>query len=236
MNISSTSNEFDSESNSELIKIAKRFFFPTILATLLENKLIDESKLSDHEYVWSKIKEHSEMLVNIPMIEWFEEDFLDTVREAIAAKRYEVAIVLVATVIEHHLNVFYRQALDANKLLITDEVTEIIRRANFRDKTGWLLLLVAKHQMSSELQEQIQQLTELRNQIVHFKAVPDSGAHDNTGGSHNLIKNRIRELNFDQVLTIPEQLSNFLDEALKSVREESPIYRRAEEIVRSLQL
>ena len=74
----------------------------------------------------------------------------------------------------------------------------------------------------------------LRNQIVHFKAVPSDNFEDSTGGSHNVIGQRIRSLNFKELLALPGDLSKELDETRELVWSRSPNYTLAREVAKSL--
>jgi hypothetical protein len=96
----------------------------------------------------------------------------------------------------------------------TDEdITKVIKNNNFEDKTGWLMSLVFKTELEQNLKRNIKKLIDIRNAIIHYKAVPFtlSDTIDDCKDSHSSIENQIKNLDFD-ILSIPDEL----DEALNA--------------------
>jgi hypothetical protein len=93
-----------------------------------------------------------------------------------------------------------------------------------------LLALVSGYELDDELHKRICSLMELRNQIVHFKASPSSGLDCELTGSHNLIKQKIKNLGISNLLALPNDLSESLDEILEYVCEQNdPNYKVVQE-------
>jgi hypothetical protein len=227
----------ESESEAELKSRVAELVLPVIVANLIREGLLDKTRLSDAQYIRSVILDNDEIFDNVRAIVSIYDNFIESAREAVVADRLEVAVVLVAVVIEHHLNSFYREALEDLGMLVEGDVTEMIRNSNVRDKTGWLFRLVSEQDMDDELKRQILDLMELRNQIVHFKAAPFplTDIDDDSIGIANRVSNRARRLDFDVVLDLPERLSRFLNDALGFIRENhSPDYKLVQQAMASL--
>ncbi|MBE7942865.1 hypothetical protein IM725_20080, partial [Ramlibacter aquaticus] len=144
------------------------------------------------------IDAHPEFIDNLKFLVSIDNSFIESARDAIAVNRSEVAIVLISTVVEHQLNMFYREALNERDNLDDDTITKIIRSNSLSDKTGWLFKLVFQDEIDADLQRKLLNLAELRNQIVHYKALPEN-IDNQYSGSHNMIRIKIKELDFDEV-------------------------------------
>jgi hypothetical protein len=143
-------------------------------------------------------------------------------------------LVLIATVIEHQLNIVYREALSEHDNLDDDSITKIIRNNTLSDKTGWLFNLILRNEMDYNLQKELFKLAELRNQIVHYKAFPQN-IDDDHSGSHNMIRIKIEELNFEEIFTTLTRLSRTLEEALSNLRlNRDDDYKHEKEAIQSL--
>jgi hypothetical protein len=213
-NEESTKNQLDdSEEKSEDIKDLVKQFVPSILIQLLINGKIDQGKISDSKYLWSKVKnERSDLVSEIFYIVSFHEEFLEVAKDSLDNGKNEVAIVLIATAIEHVLNINYRQIMKFRRF--SDEnITLIIKNNNFEDKIGWLMSLFFEKDLEPELRKNIRKIIEIRNAIVHYKALPFSlsDKFEDITDSHSVIKNQIESLDFD-ILSMPEEL----DEALNT--------------------
>jgi hypothetical protein len=188
-----------------------------IIEKLLDDALIDRSRLMEDQYVWSTIRKNKDIMREMGVIDEPHHEFSDFAKTAFERKKHEAAIVLIATAIEQSINVFYRYALQAKDLFTEDEITEIIK-SNLPAKTGWLLALISGYRLKDETRAQIAIVSEVRNQIVHFKAVPSEHLEDDSKGSHNVIRQRLDRIDFEKLLLLPQQLSSELGEILDGLR------------------
>jgi hypothetical protein len=201
---------------------------PFMICALLVEGLLDTGRLSDLDYVWSVLlkEQHSLLDVMGDVGGGLHHGLVRSARDLLGANKPEAAVILLATATEHRLNIFYRLSLGL-KGLSDEQITEIIRTTNLNAKTGWLLFLVAQYELSESLRKQVSELIEIRNQLVHFKAVPSKNLDDEVSGSHNLVKHRIGNLKPDELVRIPDDLDEALEEALTAA---DPDYKRAKEI------
>jgi hypothetical protein len=206
---------------------------PIIIRNLLRLELLEKDKLHDRDYIIKIIGENRRVIIGeMGMNVKIHHEFIEAAKEAFSAHRFEVAIVLLATAIEQSVNFFYREVLNERGLFTDKEITEVIRSNNIAPKIGWLLTLVSEYEIYDELQKRVLNLTELRNQIIHHKALPSSNLDDDENGSHNVIEKNIKALDFNNLFSIPDDLSEALDKTLEYVREKnSPDYKQAKEIL-----
>ena len=100
-----------------------------------------------------------------------EEEFI---KEAIASwKRGKkcIAIVLYTAAVEQSINQAYRHLLQFHGLE-NGEIEKVVRTLNIDPKLSWFLRLVAKKHFPKNLGKRLRLMFELRNAIVHFKAIP----------------------------------------------------------------
>jgi hypothetical protein len=224
----------DSDKVEEAKRIILDGLMPVIIRNLIINGILDTSRLSEVDYIFSEINNHPQFIDNLNVIISIDRDFIESARDAIAINRPEVAIVLISTVIEHQLNMFYREVLNECSELEHDTVTTIIKSNSLSDKTGWLFRLVLQEKMDIDLQKKLIKLVELRNQIVHYKAVPQNINND-YGGSYTMIRMKLEELNFNEVFTTLTCLSNTLEDALRRLKLSLDDYKHTEEAMQAIQ-
>lgn len=127
-------------------------------------------------------------------MEWciaIEEEFI---QQAIAnwkkGKKF-VAIVLYATAVEQYVNQTYALMLRAHGLE-NEEVEKIVRTLNIEPKLSWLMKLVAQREFPKALRTRLRKVFELRNAIVHYKAL---FTHiDRPDDSHSKIETELAKL------------------------------------------
>ncbi len=231
--------ELDSDDNEFLFEfeiVFRENILPNLVRHLIVDGLLDTNRLSDKNYIASVIRFHSKELIDdLPINVVIEDEFLESARDAIAADRPAVAIVMIATSIEHKLNIFYRNAFIENESNLDNNViTNIIRSNSLSDKTGWLFSFVLHRKMDSDLQKTILELAELRNQIVHYKAIPAKNIDDESSGSHNAILKKLENLNFDEVFKTVERLSDALENELLDLQLSRDDYKYAQEAMKTL--
>lgn len=201
--------------SKEKITFVLKEFVPGILIQLLLNGMIDKSKISDPDYLWSKVMDDkSDILRDIFYIINAHRDFLEVAKIALDTNKQMVAVVLISTAIEHILNGHYRYFMRLSRFN-DDDITKVIKNNNFDDKTGWLMTLIFKTELERNLKRNIKNLIDIRNAIIHYKAVPFTldDAIDDSIDSHSIIKNQIKNLDFD-MLAIPEELEEALSDQL----------------------
>jgi hypothetical protein len=184
---------------------------PSIIIQLILKGEIEKSKIHDREYILSKIR-GGKLNRDTFFIVSIHDDFLEFARNAIESDNQMIAIVLVATAIEHLLNIYYRQVMLVGGIS-GEDITKIIRASNFEAKMGWLMSIIFKIELEQELKRKIMRVIELRNSIVHYKAVPfmlDDDIEDPTD-SHSSIEDQMNKLDFD-ILEIPHELEGALNE------------------------
>jgi hypothetical protein len=112
---------------------------PVLIYNLLQAGKLDRSRLSDRQYVWSvALGSDDEDIEKGRTI--IDKRFIEYAEKAIAAQDLEVAVVLIATVIEHRLNRFYVQALEMS---LSDSTISEILRNSIHAKLEWLMSLVS---------------------------------------------------------------------------------------------
>lgn len=216
-------------------EIFKKYMLPTLVRNLIIAGMLDTNKLSDKEYIWSVIREHPEFVNNFGVSIRIEDSFLQSARDAIALDRPEVAIVLLATFIEHKLNIFYRDTYFESKSdLDNNEITNIIRRNNIYQKTGSLFSNVLQRKMDSDLQKSILRVADLRNQVVHYKVEPSESLDDENTGSHNKILKELENLDFDEIFETIERLSDVLENEMLDLRLSRDDYKYTQEALKSM--
>lgn len=200
---------------------------PSLLQMLLLDEKLDRSRLSDISYVKAVLDENFEELIKEVEIRIsLENDLLLSAKEAIQADRPEVAIILMATAIEHKLNEFLRDVLQVR---LPDEVITEAVRSNMPAKMGWLMILASEHNISDELRTKIQKITRLRNNIVHYKSVPKSLIYEKNPFA---TVNGIESLDRDSLLKILDDLEDELEIIRQNIL---PDYKLSHELAKMLE-
>jgi hypothetical protein len=192
-------------------EMALQTLYPPILVQLILNDKIDKAKIGDRDYLLSKIKNYSEEVgsENVFFVVTIYEEFIEAAKDAIKADRCEVAIILISTAIEHILNINYSYIMRFRKIS-DDDIYRVIRRSNFTDKVGWLLVLIFNMKLDENLLKDIMAINDIRNAIIHFKSVPATFADIEDADSLSKIKNDIQRINLDNMLMMPKKLDDLL--------------------------
>jgi hypothetical protein len=186
---------------------------PIVLRTMLNRGLIDLDRTHDERYLWHVVMANlRDMLPYFQAVVEIQYDFLEVAQQAMDAGKPMVAVVLVATAVEQLINMYYRDLLCARGLP-EPEITEIIR-SNIDPKLGWLFSLTGHFEFPGDLKKRIRALMSLRNEIIHYKAVPFSPVADDN--SHRHIEEQIRSIR-GVLLSIPSELEDTFDVALEKV-------------------
>jgi hypothetical protein len=159
--------------------------------------------------------------------EQLDDQFLESAKEAAQLGRIPVAVVLVATAIEHRLNIFYRDVLEDYSGLSINETTEAIR-SNAATKLGWLFHLVTSKEIPDELFRQIKQVFDLRNAFVHYKSIMVSWNEKEK--SAELIE-KVNEIGLQNILDLPDKVEEELATIAANL---IPAYHKAYELAERL--
>lgn len=146
---------------------------PTILENLILDGKFDKSRIHDVNYIWLTVMQNLDVIEKIRRSVRIDNELMDSARDAAKQNRITVVVILVATAIEHHLNMFFRDTLEGSYELSDKEVTEAIR-SNTNAKLGWLFKIVSEKDMANDLEKRIRQIIELRNGFVHYKSIATS--------------------------------------------------------------
>jgi hypothetical protein len=195
-----------------------------ILERLFLDGKIDENRIHDLKYVWDVVIQNLDLLDNLPLQrERIDKQIMESAKDAAKLGRIPVVLILVATAIEHNLNIFYRDALENYSGLSSDEATEAIR-SNASAKLGWLLHLVARDGISDPLLKRIKQIFDLRNAFVHYKAV--IVPLNETDKATELIE-KVNNIGLDNILNTPDEVESELAAKILTL---IPAYRKADQL------
>jgi hypothetical protein len=199
------------------------------LVELIERDLIDLDNSYNAEYLWERFAEHSAIVAQAPLYFLPDRSFLETATRSADKGQYAVAIVLIATEIEHAINSFYSIAL-RRKGFSTKEVIRIIRSTNNEGKLTWLLKLTTEEEFGQETLREIRSVFEVRNAVVHFKGTPTTIANvvaDNNSGWFSILS-RLSKLDYDHLIELPIQLEDIF---LSILRERFPVYDEVTKLI-----
>ena len=221
------SSEIYSEVSPDVTKQLREMMFPQILYSLLKTGDLDRERLDDYEYVWSIIDSHLDSMITNEMkvIVHLEGGFLEFARHAFVANKPEVAIVLVATAIEHTVNAFFRDLLDLQQIP-EYLIVEILKNNNIRDKLGWLLFLLTRQEIRQGLRNRILHLFDVRNAIVHMKFRSRELGTIKSGELRYPISD-VRDMDIDEVVSLVSDVEQELNNIHKAI---DPDLRLAEDI------
>lgn len=216
------------EADREIFNDGLEATIAAILSRLFLSHKIDENRIDDLEYVWGLVITNLDLLEKMPAVrEQLDDQFLESAKEAAQSGRIPVAVVLVATAIEHRLNVFYRDVLEDYSGLSVNETTEAIR-SNTATKLGWLFRLVAGKEIPDELFRQIKQVFDLRNAFVHYKSIMVT--FNEKEKSTELIE-KVNEIGIQNILDLPDKVEEELSGIAANL---IPAYHKAYELAERL--
>ncbi len=217
---------------SDDIKEITRDIFASLLHRLLLRNLISVEELNDSEKVQQVIEANRDILKEDTWIYLVHDKFIRYAKEAFEKKDNEVGVVLLATAIEQIVNSTYREMLQIKGLFSDNEITEIIRNNNIAPKLTWLLTLVSdyEYELDDDFKNKVLKLMEVRNQIIHYKAIPRTTSEIDNDSSQ--FEKTINSINADEVINIPDELLDFLDDVLEYMVESNiPEYNTAKEAI-----
>lgn len=222
----------DVEENEEIAQAmfeVAREFMPSLIYSLLAEGLIDLDTAKDREYLWQKILANKEKIIpEIPQYYSPYESFVDIAKYSVTSGKPEVGIILIATSVEHLLNMFYTDVLNYQGLE-AEQVVQVVRNNSIENKLGWLMHLTCSYEFPEDLKKRIRTVTEIRNAIIHYKPVPVKIKDKDDGKKEtwDKILDQIEKIDLDDLLVIPENLEKVLNSILYQI---SPNWKKAEEI------
>lgn len=165
---------------------------PSIILPLIREKVIRTEHLASAEKLESVFAANLDKAIK----KWrwniaIEETFIEEAVSLWKKRKKEVAIVLYASAVEQYLNQSYRLMLEAHGADEQD-ITKIIRTLNIDAKLSWLLKLITKKDFPKGLAKRLRAVFDLRNAIVHFKAI--AGHPDSATDSHARIEAGLKGL------------------------------------------
>ena len=224
-------NEFLEMTESEKQSFLAESVIQPIILSMISNEIIDPSKIDDVEYLRAVIfRNLRKTIKSMNLITEIEDDFILMAEVAIEKGKYLPAIVLIATAIEHKINIFYRSVLVYDGIS-NDEITSIIRRLDFNSKITWLLKLSIGIEIPDEIKKEIFSVIELRNSIVHYKAIPSSIDEVSEKDSYAKILEGLRKIDMERALRISENLDRIFETELRRISSNVDLSYRVVEIL-----
>lgn len=80
---------------------------PSILRELLNQKRIDPEKRYDPSYLWNEVLNNKNIFADFKVATQIHDEFIEVAEYAIENNKPLVAITLLATAVEHLLNLYY---------------------------------------------------------------------------------------------------------------------------------
>lgn len=188
------------------------YLLPHLLRILIVNGHLKSEMLGKVELISSIFRKHLYVASKSfsCVISLHEEFAEDSFRLWDKGRRYP-ALVLFATAVEQALNSHYRLAFLATGIS-NKEITAIIRSHNLDAKLTWLMNLATKTAFPKPLAKRLKSIFEIRNSIVHYKAIP--GHPDQGDDSHEVIERSFKQLGKISLRRDFSLLNNFLDTVL----------------------
>jgi len=180
---------------------------PWMLADLLDNGQIDESRLDDPVYLITTLRSNIEWFKDRPSIVQIGDEFVDAAREELERGRIGAAIILIATAIEHCLNSHFRFVLGRNGQLSEGQITSVIKNNNLPAKLDWLMALVTGLSLSEAMSTRVVRINEMRNSLVHYKFEP---TNEGDSTQRERVYAQAKQFGFDKLLTTPTDLEREL--------------------------
>lgn len=143
----------------------------SVLRTLFAKGCIDTDRFDDADYLWATISSEFRAVVpEVMLTRSIYDPMLKAADEAIESDERAVAIILIATAVEHVLNLHLHDFFEL-KGLTREEISTVLR-SNMHSKISWLLKLVDMPALSPHLVARIKTINRLRNTVVHYHPKP----------------------------------------------------------------
>ena len=169
-----------------------RGVLPAVFTTLARKGKLQETHLTSQQAIHSHLRNEIKYALRHTKIGVeLHSEFLKAADSHWKEGSRPIALVLFATAIEHLINQYYRDALDA-KGLPEKDVTAAIKSCSNDSKLSWLLRLSGAGRMRPSTEKRIRMIFEIRNAIVHYKFIPST--LDELNDSDRQINNKISKL------------------------------------------
>jgi hypothetical protein len=100
---------------------------PDLVEWLLLSNKLDKSRVDDLDYVWSVIDEHLDLAEFVHSSSRIDHEIIESARDAAKLGRFAVVVILIATALEHSINLFYRDILQKRFPMSIEDTTEAIK-------------------------------------------------------------------------------------------------------------
>jgi len=164
-----------------------------------------------HELDKILVENADECLENVDVPIGVSEMFLKWSKKALDGGDNHVAIVLIAAAFEQELNNCYRFLLREDGFS-DEDITKIVKHHNIDAKLSWLLKMTAHTQLGDELRKKVKLIFDIRNSVIHYKAVPSK--LDQDVGSFEKIELELQKLQKMNLINLFEQFYDKLREII----------------------
>jgi len=146
---------------------AQRSLVRTIVAQFANAGLVDFSLPDDQ--VWEQIRRAARLLPDdFDAVTDHTPNLLSKARLFAKSHDYAMAVLMYATWVEHLINDILI-LLSSKRKMRTSEVTTMLKEANLRAKSTWLLAVLGGKALSPKTVKRIQALADARNSFIHYK-------------------------------------------------------------------
>ena len=135
---------------------------PAVIFDLLARGVLDRSKLSDVEYVWSVILDAADRYICAPF--GFEDRLASLAREAFEEDNVALGVGLVLAALEYRLISFYGYALAKGHFAPASEIEQMLR-GTLQDKLDWLCRTFPDYFEANFFAVQVRQLLDLKRRL-----------------------------------------------------------------------
>ncbi|MEA5134995.1 MAG: hypothetical protein VB035_02525 [Candidatus Fimivivens sp.] len=181
---------------------------------LLYNKMIDQNRINDRDYVLNILKNNINEIMDI--CSWtfdYNDTLVSGIKNELENDRKISAIILAGTYLEHILNSFYVNILSFKFDFSNTYINDAIKASSIIDKISWFFELVTRNTFNKALYQEIKKINSIRNQLVHYKPI---GTDINTFFDNNQVYKNIDQISLTLVSTL-DSISIYLTEIEKSV-------------------
>jgi hypothetical protein len=213
-------------------KIDRQIFvtiLPHLVRVLIARGHVTREMLGDAKRLDATLRKHKRLASeNFSTVVALDEGFARDAFELWDRGRKYPAVVLFATAVEQALNSYYRIAFLACAHT-NQEITAIIRTHNLDAKLTWLSRIATNTPFPKALGRRLLALSDIRNSIVHYKAVPWSP--DRGADSHQAIENKLRQLGRLSLRRDFQLLQRFIE---KTILQHDPSFELAHAVAQQI--
>jgi hypothetical protein len=150
---------------------------------LARDKILKEEHINDPATIVRLLLKHKRSAIQKMKICWtIEREFLNEATGFWKRGKKKIAIVLYTSAVEQLINSMYQMVFEARGL-DSEASTQLVRSLSIEAKLGWLFRSYVGHKFPEPLGQRLRRVFEIRNAIVHFKAIPGRLDYDEDSGS-----------------------------------------------------